>query len=267
MIRSFSFGGGTQSMAALVLAARGELDFDLFLFANVGEDSERPATLAYVHGIAMPYAELHGIELRELRKVLRDGSSQTLMQRIDATEGAIPIPVRMGETGAPARRSCTAEFKIRVVEKELRRRGATVEHRAIVGIGISRDEWHRAGTAEDPYSKYQLREYPLLELDLTRADCHQIIRSEGLPLPPRSACYFCPFHTAEEWRRLARTDPDLFAKACALEDKLHARGKRLGRGAFYLTRYGRPLRDLFNGGETVLFEDDDRTCDTGYCMT
>lgn len=269
-LRSFSFGGGTQSMAALVLAARGEIDYPLFIFANVGEDSEHPGTLTYLHEIAMPYAEAQGVELVEVRKRTRDGETQTLVQRIDATPRSIPIPVRMGATGAPGNRTCTAEFKIRVVEKELKRRGATIEDKAIVGIGISLDEWQRAGTAEDPRSKYQLREYPLLERRLTRDQCQGIIRAEGLPLPPRSACFFCPFHTKHEWAKLAREEPALFEKACLLEDKLHARGQALGRGAFYLTRYGAPLREVFAhaADQDVLFEDDrDATCDTGHCMT
>jgi 3'-phosphoadenosine 5'-phosphosulfate sulfotransferase (PAPS reductase)/FAD synthetase len=48
MIRVFSYGGGVQSTAALVLAAQGVIDYHTFLFANVGEDSENPDTLAYV---------------------------------------------------------------------------------------------------------------------------------------------------------------------------------------------------------------------------
>ncbi|WP_254897837.1 hypothetical protein [Kitasatospora sp. NA04385] len=36
VIRSFSFGGGVQSTAALVLAAQGRIDYRTFLFANVG---------------------------------------------------------------------------------------------------------------------------------------------------------------------------------------------------------------------------------------
>lgn len=267
-LRSFSYGGGTQSTAALVLAARGDLDYQTFLFANVGEDSERPATITYVREVAKPFADLHGIELVEIRKRLRDGTPQTLMEYIDRSERSVPIPVRMGRDGAPGQRTCTAEFKIRVIEKELRRRGATQEDKATVGIGISLDEWQRAGSAEDPRSKYQLRAYPLLDLRLDRADCEQIIRSAGLPLPPRSACYFCPFHTAEEWRRMARNEPDLFERACQLEDKMHARGVALGRGEFFLTRYGTPLRDLFHGNELSLFEDErDIACDAGHCMT
>ncbi|MCA1655156.1 MAG: phosphoadenosine phosphosulfate reductase, partial [Pseudonocardiaceae bacterium] len=223
-LRTFSYGGGTQSTAALVLAGRGDLDYRTFLFANVGEDSERPATLVYVHEVAMPYAEARGIELVELRKTLRDGSTQTLMEKIHSSERSIPIPVRMSPDAAPGNRTCTAEFKIRVIEKELRRRGATKHDKATVGIGISLDEWHRAKSAEDPRSPVQLRDYPLLDRRITRADCMQIIRSEGLPQPPRSACFFCPFHTREEWRRLARQEPELFAKACDLEDELYARG-------------------------------------------
>lgn len=41
-LRVFSFGGGVQSTAALVLAAQGEIDFTAFIFANVGADSEHP---------------------------------------------------------------------------------------------------------------------------------------------------------------------------------------------------------------------------------
>jgi hypothetical protein len=272
VIRAFSYGGGTQSTAALVLAAEGKIDYRTFLFANVGEDSEYPDTLRYVHEYAEPFAALAGIELVELRKQLRDGSPQTLMERIEASEKSIPIPVRMGKDGAPGNRTCTAEFKIRVIEKELRRRGATKEEKAIVGIGISTDEPGRVGAEVDPRTAYQLRHYPLFELGVSRADCQQIILGAGLPVPPRSACYFCPFHTAEEWRRLARRRPELFEKACQLEDKMHARGQALGRGEFFLTRYGTPLRDLFDGNETVLFEDEDPLgleagCDSGHCMT
>ncbi len=33
-LRSVSYGGGVQSTALLVLAAQGDIDFPLFLFAN-----------------------------------------------------------------------------------------------------------------------------------------------------------------------------------------------------------------------------------------
>jgi hypothetical protein len=61
--RVVSYGGGVQSNALLVLAAQGRIDYRTFLFANVGDDSEHPATLRYVRGVAMPYAAAHGIAL------------------------------------------------------------------------------------------------------------------------------------------------------------------------------------------------------------
>lgn len=266
-VRGFSYGGGVQSTAALVLAAEGRIDFRHFYFANVGEDSENPSTLDYVREIAMPYADAHGVEIVELRKRLRDGSPQTLVERIEASARSIPIPVRMGKDGAPGNRSCTAEFKIRVIEKELRRRGATKDDRAIVGLGISLDEWHRAGTPEDPRSPYQLREYPLIDQRIDRAQCSEIIRAAGLPVPDKSACFFCPFHTSEQWRLLAQRSPDLFEKACQLEEKMTKRGEALGGGEFYFTRYGRPLRELFDGNQTALFDESQDGCESGYCMT
>lgn len=78
MFKGFSYGGGVQSTAALALAAQGIIDFPVFLFCNVGDDSENPETLTYVHDVAMPYAREHGIEVIELQKVLRSGTQETL---------------------------------------------------------------------------------------------------------------------------------------------------------------------------------------------
>ncbi|MEU8804907.1 site-specific integrase, partial [Spirillospora sp. NPDC048819] len=78
-----------------------------FLFANVGDDSEHPATLRYIREHAAPYAAAHGIDLRELHRIRRDGSTETLYGRL-MREGSrsIPIPVRMSN-GAPGTRSCS----------------------------------------------------------------------------------------------------------------------------------------------------------------
>lgn len=153
-VRVVSYGGGVQSTALLVLAARGEIDFRTFLFANVGDDSEHPATLTYVREVAMPYAARAGLEVQELMRHRRDGSTETLMQRLNRTDTrSIPIPVRMAN-GAPGRRNCTADFKIKVIGRWLREHGATAQNPASVGIGISLDEIHRANRRHrDPYEE------------------------------------------------------------------------------------------------------------------
>ena len=112
-LRTFSFGCGRQSMAALILAARGEIDFPTFLFCNVGDDSENPATLDYFFEYAGPYAERHGIGMLELR---RGGKYRSLLDRlVNGSKRTIDIPVRMAGAGAPTRRTCTGDFKIAVV--------------------------------------------------------------------------------------------------------------------------------------------------------
>src|SRR5579859_7798032 len=124
-LKVFSFGGGVQSTAALVLAAQGKIDYRTFLFANVGIDSENPDTLTYVHEIALPFARQHGIELIE---VARPG--ETLYGRITGEENrgyVIPAytPTKKGRLdGAPGKRVCTLDFKVRVIDGWLSGRGA-----------------------------------------------------------------------------------------------------------------------------------------------
>lgn len=263
-LRVVSYGGGVQSTALLVLAARGEIDFNTFLMANVGDDSEHPATLAYVREVAAPYAERHGIDLQLLNRVRRDGTVETLWGRL-MREGSrsLPIPVRMSN-GAPGSRSCTADFKIRVTGRWVRQHGATADDPATVAIGISVDEIHRANNRRvEPHERVV---YPLLDLRLRRDDCMRLISAEGLPVPPKSSCFFCPFHREATWLAMARDEPDLFERSCQLEDTLNARRDILGKDHVYLTRFGRPLRQVITADQPPLPADPGAgACDSGWC--
>lgn len=266
-IKAFSFGGGQQSVAALVLATQGRIDFPLFLFANVGDDSERPGTIEYFHRYAMPYAAEHGIELVELRHVMkRTGAERTLLQQLTRSDSrSIDIPVRMAN-GAPGNRKCTYDFKVKVVGAELARRGATEDNPAVLGVGISLDEISRANA--ERHLPHERKMFPLLELGLRRTDCQRIIQAAGLPVPPKSACFFCPFKRPEEWQEQRRNEPKLFARACDLERQLIERRQRLGKDPVYLTRFGRPLAEAIPDGVDLLPGADDLdTCDEGMCFT
>ncbi|WP_202902324.1 phosphoadenosine phosphosulfate reductase [Salinispora pacifica] len=270
-IRAVAFGGGVQSTALLVLAATGKINFPTFLFANTGTDSEDPATLKYLQRYAKPYAAAHGIELHELHRTRRDGTVETLWGRL-TREGSrsLPIPVRMSN-GAPGTRSCTVDFKIKVIGKWLKQHGASRDRPATVGIGISLDEIERVNRRQA--MPYEIPVYPLLDHDppLRRHDCAGIIARAKLPVPPKSACWFCPLKTPRGWGEMRRDRPNLFHSACDLETLLNARRSTLGRDPVWLTRYGRPLADSIPEAQQTLpwldLEPGDGLCDNSSCFT
>jgi hypothetical protein len=270
-----SYGGGVQSTALLVLAAQGRIGpYDAFLFSNVGDDSEHPATLRYVREVAMPFAAEHGVTLHELRKTFqrgpRAGQVDTLWTRLMRKGSrSLPIPVRMPETGAPGTRSCTADYKIGVTGRWMKEHGATLENPCRVALGISTDEIQRAKPGIDPVDPYQFREYPLLELGLSRLDCVNVIARAGLEVPPKSSCFFCPFTRPSRFQTMRHQEPDLFAKCVELERTLNERRVTLGRDPVYLTRFGRPLDEVTSPDEQLSFDlpSDGADCESGWCMT
>lgn len=272
-IRVISYGGGVQSTALLVLAARRRIDFPVFLMANVGDDSEDPRTLDYVREVAMPYAERHDIELHLLDRIKRDGSIETLWGRL-MREGSrsLPIPVRM-DNGAPGTRSCTADFKIAVIGKWVKAHGATTGYPATIGIGISRDEIMRANNRR--CEKHERIVYPLIGIGeetglmMSRQDCVELIRTEGIPVPGKSSCFFCPFHRPADWVDLRRERPDLFERSVELERTLNARREALGKDKVWLTRFAKPLDQAIGEPDSLLpgFNPGDGECDSGWCFT
>jgi len=269
-VRVISYGGGVQSTALVVLAAQGKLGpVDAALFSNVGDDSEHPATLEYVRNVAIPWAAERGLKVLELKRTMRDGTTRTLWDEI-TREGSrsIKIPVRMSETNAPGNRSCTYDYKVAVVAKWLKQHGATKDEPADVMIGISTDEFHRANNKKTlPHEKPI---YPLLDLGLDRTACMQLIKDAGLPVPPKSSCFFCPFHRLQTWREMRRDEPELFWKSVELERHINTVRASLDRAPCYLTDKRMPLDEAAQEAGPTLFDEDtfnEGKCDEGYCWT
>lgn len=287
-----SYGGGVQSTALLVLAATGRFKCSTFVFANVGHDSENPATVDYVRDIATPYAAKHSIKLVEVeRPTWPTGDPHTLLSHLLAyngcqacgagpddecypacpstvnTGGDLPIPVKITPSGAPVARSCTKHWKIVPVTRWLiEHRGASAEIPLDVALGISVDEIERAKPGIDPRVPTQRRVFPLLDLGLHRNDCRRIIAEAGLPIPAKSTCWFCPFHSARQWAEIRRDDPDRFDAAADLEVDLNVQRHRRKLGPVFLTSTLKPL-SLIHEAQEALPLGDDLGCDSGWCMT
>lgn len=270
--RVFSFGGGVQSVAVLVLQAQGKLTtpFDEFVFANVGEDSENPDTLDYFAEIVQPLAAAHGITMTTRQKT-RFGKPDTVLQAVTRDNRSVPIPVYM-PSGSKSNRACTVEFKVRVVDQHIKasHAGKYVE----IGIGFSVDETRRLNGREEgwhdrhgkkPYGFWKRFTYPLLELGISRQRCMGLIAEAGLPVPPSSECWFCPFMGRNKRIEQKRHRPDLWAATCEIEDIVNAKRERMGRDRVFLHPGLHPMNQVPD--QATMFDtlEDDLACGSGYC--
>lgn len=290
-IRTISYGGGVQSTALIVLAAQGRIGHvDAALFANVGDDSEMPETLTFVRQVMSPWAAQHRVPIVEVSaRKWPTGDDRTLLSHLLAyngcqacgvtaddecsptcnstrnTGGDLPIPVKLLPSRAPVRRSCTKHWKILPIRSWLLAHGAAADDPAVVLIGISTDEFHRASNKfRHPAER---AEYPLLDLGLSRQDCIRIIADAGLPVPGKSACWFCPFHSERDWSRRRVEAPELYERAVDLEEHLNLQRKRRNLSPVRFLA-SKPLREVTDPQPT-LFDGafNEGGCDEGYCWT
>lgn len=122
-------------------------------------------------------------------------------------------------------RSCTRDFKIMPIRRgAISRCGIKRGEKSVQltqWIGISFDEIQRMKPSRDLWAQHR---WPLVELRMRRNDCLKWMTSNNYPMPPRSACVFCPYHSDGEWRRLKLEEPEAFAAAVKFEGELQ-RGK------------------------------------------
>lgn len=83
-------------------------------------------------------------------------------------------------------------------------------------IGFDATEDHRTYGDQDADPRYELR-YPLRQWGWDRRTCQQVIADAGLPVPVKSACFFCPASKRHEVIELARDEPQLYQLAIAVE--------------------------------------------------
>jgi hypothetical protein len=280
IIHAFSFGGGVQSVAVMALQMMGRLDrhYDAFVFANVGEKMESPDTLAYFRNVILPLAATQSLNVVEVCKRNRHGEPVDLYDAVMGENRSVPIPMWL-LSGAPGTRSCTTEWKIRVVDKWLKSQGAT---HAVIGLGISSDEWERKRSEKwhDHYDNaegemgtrrvgfWRRRDYPLLDMGISRAMCLHIIAEAGLPEPPPSACHGCPFKGRSAWIWQRMYQPGLFAQNVGMENRANEKRQSFGKDEMYLHRDKKPLEKAVPEQMDMFARPEETTgCQSGVCFT
>ncbi|KKM78900.1 hypothetical protein LCGC14_1355320 [marine sediment metagenome] len=144
--------------------------------------------------------------------------SDDLRDRRDrgSTFAAIPAFTSDGNGGdAILRRQCTREYKIEPIEKRVRvilgyEPRQRIKECVDCCIGISLDEVTRISPSR---TRWITNRWPLIDAGMRRHDCLRLIGEQGIPLPKKSSCVFCPYHSNEFWRDLKDNYPDEFDKA------------------------------------------------------
>lgn len=207
-----AYGGGTNSTAMLVECVNRDIWIDLILFADTG--GEKPHTYKYV-------------------EMFSEWLMSKGMPGIIAVKSHLPPLyencINNNELPAIAYgfKSCSDKWKIRPVDKYIQGVVDVKETDVIKLIGIDADESHRAVPAKKGWYKNR---YPLLEWGWGRKECEDAILNAGLPLPGKSACFFCPSSRPHEVRELAHKYPDLAERALRMEENANLTSiKGLGR--------------------------------------
>lgn len=255
MINVINLGAGVQSSTMALMAAKGEItpmpDCAIFADTQAEPDSvyewldwlekELPFPVYRVTKGSLTERSLTPAVATSKAKNYEEG--EKYMKRIIPVFGKMPD----GEVVAALGRSCTADYKIRPIEKKIEeianiKRGEK-DLKVTQWIGISYDEIQRMKESRKPWT--QLR-YPLIELQMHRHHCKQWMKKNGYPEPPRSACYYCPFHSDEEWRRLRNEEPKYFEEAIKFDAEIRELSKkdRAMKMEAYLHRSCKPLGEI-----------------------
>ncbi|HFC10139.1 MAG TPA: hypothetical protein ENJ54_09875 [Chloroflexi bacterium] len=263
-----SLGAGLQSTTIAEMVVEGDLPRPTAaIFADTG--NEPPWVYEHLGYLEGRLASV-GVPLWRVR---RKGSHGLVEDIFTPGLRSYPLPPFHieGERGkGMLHRQCTKEYKVIPLRQAIQRyllendqarvnRAGAVRVKpgvqATLWVGISTDERKRARPSGVSWLRHT---YPLLEKGMSRADCVAWLRKRGLPIPRKSSCLICPYHSRDFWVDLRRDYPDLWAQVVAIDERLRqplglAWQQALG-GAPYIHRSCSPLTEAV-GLQWKLFEE------------
>lgn len=215
------FGAGVDSMAMLIgLRARGEYP-DAIVFSDTR--GEKPETYSYISEVLAPW--LRDAAFPTLTVVCRADFPNTKTGDKSLEDECLRLgnlPARAYGYGTCADKWKIDPFKWWAKTWQPARDSWAAGGVVLRGIGYEFGEEHRISEATD---KGFTKRYPLIEWRWDRDTCERKILAAGLPIPPKSACFFCPSSRKPEILALRASHPALAARAIALEDNAIAADK------------------------------------------
>ena len=224
-MKILSLGWGVQSFTLAAMSALGELEP---LDAAIHADTTHDSVLTYKFAAKWtPWLEDRGVNVITVKADDTD--------YIDRKYNHTQIPA-FNNSGGMGKRQCTTRWKIVPVRRMIRQLsgGKPVEQ----WIGISLDEIQRANRSG---VQYVTNRFPLVEKRITRSACVEWLEKNGLEVPPKSACVFCPYHGLNNWRQTKAVDEDWQEAVRVDEEIRHVSNNGMTN---YLCSARVPLTDL-----------------------
>ena len=113
---------------------------------------------------------------------------------------------------------------------------------------------------------WQTNRWPLIELGLNRAACKTLIERAGLPVPGKSSCLACPYHSNGYFKEMKRDRPSEWADVVDFDHRIRAlhQGKSSAKiqTPLYVHRSATPIDEVYlQEDQQNLFDEE---CE-GYC--
>lgn len=246
MIRILSLGAGVQSSTLALMIAHGELPpVDAAIFADTQWEPAHVYTWldwleSEVQRLPHPFP---------IYRVTESNLRADTLRKQNTTGGrfaAIPwFTVNPDGSKGMGRRQCTAEYKLKPLRRKQRELAGLAPKQRSKGvvvetlIGISTDEALRMKPSRDRWAR---NAWPLIEQGISRQECLRWFERKGYPLPPKSSCIGCPFHSDHEWRAV-RADPQSWADALEIDAAIRNPGRGM-RPEQFMHRSCVPLAEV-----------------------
>lgn len=219
-------GIGTDSIGMLIAMRNRGIRPDVVQWADTG--SEREHTYRYINTLINWLKRNDFPPLLIVRKRCPIAGHRGLYEQLWNTE-QLPSPA------FHRNHSCSAKWKLEPqrdyhsflpwLNQSRTAVGFSAEESERIGIreavGFSAEETDRRSYQIADADGYQTW-FPLQEWNLTRKNCVELIDSEGIPQPGKSACFMCPMSQLCELRRMSSRE---LSAATELEARAEAGGK------------------------------------------
>ena len=228
-INIVSFGAGQNSTTMIIFMIKQNIKIEEIIFADT--ENEMPQTYIFLKEFK-EWCKKYDLNFVTVQSKLGNLKKHYEEKKI--------IPYRMF-------RSCTDKFKIRPIQDYIKKKYG-IKKEINMFMGISYEERKRkdkiGGRKQFNYK------YPLIDHEIDRDGCVEIIKKQGLSVPVKSGCYFCPFQPKKEWIKLFENYPDLFNECIEFEKNGRNYPDATLMGNMKLENFKKALKE-----QTKLFED------------